>query len=158
MKSILVSTSVFARIWALRESGEENENDILERVLLCGGVKNELKEVVSSQNKYSVGHCDKRYGVVFQGGFEVFCNYIGTDFSARATSDGWVLVNDGKTYRTLNEMSKAIGAKSENAWINWFFRGGDGSKIPINELRDRKKVGKRESRRIDSDRLLAESE
>ena len=33
MRSIEVSTEVFARIWAFRESGEETENEILERLL-----------------------------------------------------------------------------------------------------------------------------
>ena len=34
MRQIEVSTSVYARIWALRKGGEEDENAILERVLL----------------------------------------------------------------------------------------------------------------------------
>ena len=33
MKAINVSTEVFARIWSLREEGEEDENAILKRVL-----------------------------------------------------------------------------------------------------------------------------
>lgn len=33
MRAINVSTAVFARIWALRQEGEESENEILERVL-----------------------------------------------------------------------------------------------------------------------------
>jgi uncharacterized membrane-anchored protein YjiN (DUF445 family) len=33
MRQIEVSTGVYARIWALREAGEESENAILERVL-----------------------------------------------------------------------------------------------------------------------------
>src|SRR5687768_6138142 len=33
MRTISVTTEVFARIWALRQAGEEDENSILERVL-----------------------------------------------------------------------------------------------------------------------------
>ena len=34
MRQIEVTTDVYARIWALRQPGEENENAILERILL----------------------------------------------------------------------------------------------------------------------------
>lgn len=38
MRQIEVSTGVYARIWALRQAGEEDENSILERVLVASRI------------------------------------------------------------------------------------------------------------------------
>jgi hypothetical protein len=38
MRTIEISTEVFARIWALRAGGEETEDDILQRVLHSGSL------------------------------------------------------------------------------------------------------------------------
>jgi hypothetical protein len=66
------------------------------------------------------------------------------------------LANDSKTYQSLNELSKAIGAKVENAWANWFYSAPDGQRKPIFPLRDPTKVTRRPRGPIDTDKLFAE--
>lgn len=91
----------------------------------------------------------------FPAGFEVSRIYLGREYHANAVSAGWALANDGKTYASLNELSKGIGAKVENAWQNWFYFEGNVRK-PIAALRDPNKITRRNSRIIDTDKLLAE--
>ena len=154
MRTITVSTGVFARIWALRSAGEETENEILARIL--DAEEMELNpEKASGSDGIVGGHRDRRFNVEFPAGFEIFRTYLGTEFSAHSVAQGWTLNKDGGTYRSLNELSKAIGAKIENAWVNWFFRGPDGRKRSVSELRDPKRVVRRMNRRIDTDALLA---
>ena len=88
------------------------------------------------------GYYDRRFGVQFAEGFEIFRHYKGTDYSAKATSSAWLLMNTGDLYPSLNGLSKAIGAH-EDAWHAWRYRDGDGKVRPIRELRDESKVTKR---------------
>ena len=73
---------------------------------------------------------------------EIFRHYKGTDFSAKATSHVWLLMNTGDLYGSLNRLSKAIGAH-EDAWHGWRYRDADGTAHPIRELRDESKITKR---------------
>jgi hypothetical protein len=47
-----------------------------------------------------------------------------------------VLESDGRAYGSLNELSRAIGARTENAWINWFFVDASGQRRYVSDLRD----------------------
>jgi hypothetical protein len=132
MRSITVSTDVFARIWSLRQLGEDTEDAILSRILGCiashsGG---------SSASSRGTGLLDSRSGVLFPEGFEVFRTYLGVKHRARITSGRWVLESDGRTLQSLNELSRAIGAKTENAWLNWLYLDGRGMHHPVSKLRD----------------------
>jgi hypothetical protein len=147
MRSITVSTDVFARIWSLRMPGEETEDAILRRVLAREGEP--LPQPTSADaphppgSQATVGFIDRRYGVQFPDGFEILRNYLGTDYRARATGGHWLLQNDGQMYGSLNELSQAIGSKTENAWVNWFFNAPDGERRPVSDLRDPAKIGRR---------------
>lgn len=136
MRDIQVSTEVFALIWSLRKSGEESEDAILSRVL--GQSKVEEQDTVSFSPKSSAetsqGIYDSRHDVHFKEGFEIFRNYLGADYRAKVSGGSWLLLNDGSSYPSLNQLSRRIGAKSENAWINWFFLS-EGNKVSVDSLR-----------------------
>lgn len=117
MRSISVSTSVFAAIWAQRQGGEESEDAILSRILL-GPV---VLDPGSSSRLEGVEVSRTRRGVLYQGKF---------------SGGTWILKGSNKQFRSLNQMSKAIGAGSENAWMNWFYVAGDGVRKPVGELRE----------------------
>jgi len=140
MRTIVVSTNVFARIWASRRDGEESEDAILKRLL--PGSADEPDAALGSTRPDVDGHTDRRFGVRFPAAFEIFRTYLGREYRARAVSTGWVLDNDGKTYPSLNALSKAVGAKIENAWLNWFYMDG-GQRKSLSTLRDPTRVGRR---------------
>lgn len=139
MKTISVSTNVFARIWALRQQGEETEDAILQRELRCPA-RPEDEQPVSEQG---VGFRDARFGVVFPEGFEISRVRLGTSLRAQARGGAWVLEGDGRRFDSLNQLSTGIGAKGENAWKNWFFVSPDGKRSRISDLRDPTKIGTR---------------
>ena len=99
MRSITVSTEVFAALWAARQPGEENEDDILRRLL--GGKKPTKRKNGSAGD--GTGFHDRRYDVRFPEGFEIFRTYLGKTYRARATGGSWLLLNDGRRYVSLNE-------------------------------------------------------
>jgi hypothetical protein len=142
MRAIPISTEVFARIWSLREAGEETEDAILRRVLLG---KSQIDSAAVPFPSPTAGLIDRRSGVHFPEGFEIFRTYLGTDYRAQASEGHWVLRNDGRPYGSLNELSQAIGAKIENAWVNWFFLGPDGARKPVSDLRDPSKISRRKA-------------
>jgi hypothetical protein len=138
MRSITISTEVFARIWSLRQQGEETEDAILRRVL--PGTMNEASEVaIISEGTMR----DRRSGANFPEAFEIFRTYLGRDYKAHARAGRWVLEHNGQAHASLNELSKAVGAKTENAWANWYFNGPDGTRRAVSELRDPLKIAKR---------------
>jgi len=130
MRPISVSTDVFARIWSLRGPGEESEDSILRRVL------ERVPDSSPLPQPSGEGFYDVRHRVAFPGGFEVFRTYRGTAYRARARGGRWVLASDGRAYGSLNELSRAIGARTENAWINWFFFDDSGQRRSVSDLRD----------------------
>ena len=158
MRTIMVSTNVYARIWARREAGEETENEILDRILPGNSEEREPEDARPPIRAPNIGgHTERRYGVHFPGGFGISRVYLGQEYGANAIDRGWVLANDSKTYPTLNELSRAIGAKVENAWMNWFYFE-NGERKPVAALRDPAKVAQRSRRPIDTDKVLAELE
>lgn len=132
MRSITVSTDIFARIWSLRKPGEDTEDAILSRVL--GFSSNQAGSF--SAPSLEIGLLDPRSGVLFSDGFEVFRTYLGVEYRARITSGKWVLESDGRTFQSLNELSRAIGARTENAWLNWLYLDERGMRHPVSKLRD----------------------
>jgi len=130
MRQISISTDVFALIWASRADGEESEDDILRRLLS----RSSLPVGVGAPLP-SVGFSDPRYGVSLPEGFRIFRNYKGTRFEAAARGGEWWIDGCEGSLRSLNELSRAIGAGSENAWLNWFYLDEDGTRSPIARLR-----------------------
>jgi len=130
MRTIQISTAVFAAIWADRQQGEESEDAILARRY---GVKSGEPE---RDITLTVGYKDTRFGVELPPGFPVFRNFKGKDYQARAVQGFWILDGTGQGYPTLNQLSIAIGAGKEDAWTRWFcFHPATGKRVPVSELR-----------------------
>jgi hypothetical protein len=140
MRTIQVSHDVFAAIWKLQQPGETSEDMILARHLNVATAK------VPSAG--AIGFRDTRYGVEVREGFEIFRTYLGTDYRAKATGGRWLLMSTGDTYASLNELSRAIGANSENAWVNWSCLNANGERVAIGTLRDESKIVQRFHRRF----------
>jgi hypothetical protein len=145
VRTITVSTGVFARIWAAREAGEETEDAILDRLLpgqvqAEGDNKGRAQELLTGAPE---GFLDRRYGVLFPEDHEIFRTYLGRDYRARATGGRWMLAHSGQECGSLNELSRAIGTKGENAWVNWFYLTSYGASKPISEMRDQNKIRRR---------------
>ena len=93
-------------------------------------IDDHAKPLAPATGSGETGVFDRRHGVQFPEGFEVFRVYLGRDFEARATNGSWVR-SDGTSYRTLNELSCSIGARTENAWANWFFKDENGRRVAV---------------------------
>lgn len=133
MRSIPVSTDAYAAIWAARQPGEDTENDILERLL---GVKKAPAQAPTASALLKSGFSDPRFGIELPEGFEIFRVYKGKEFRARAKDGKWELQGTGKSYPSLNQLSKkGVGTDTENAWQNWYYAGPDGKRVLISALR-----------------------
>jgi hypothetical protein len=144
VRSIQVSTDVFAQIWAIRKPGEDSEDAILRRALGCPST---VMMPSTLDPPDQLGIFDAKYGVTFREGFETFRTYLGSEYVAKVSNGRWLLSSDNKTYRSLNELSNAIGAKTENAWANWCFRNAHGERQVVSELRDPDQIAVRRKNR-----------
>jgi hypothetical protein len=147
VRTIQVSMDTFAAIWADRRVGENSEDAILRRKFNIEAAPTEVQPIapsstVSRSSPTGIGYYDRRFGVHFAEGFEILRHYKGTDYSAKATSGAWLLMNTGDLYPSLNGLSKAIGAH-EDAWHGWRYQDEEGKVHPIAELRDESKITKR---------------
>jgi hypothetical protein len=131
-RMIPVSTDVYAAIWSARRSGEDCEDDILRRTF---GIVSNPTPTASPSPPKSVGFKDARFDIELPEGFEIFRTYLGVEYKARATNGRWLLLSNGQTYPSLNQLSKAIGTGVENAWYNWYFTGKDGKRTLVTALR-----------------------
>lgn len=129
MKTIGVSTAVFAAIWARREPGEETEDAILRRILKADPAGSEPAQFGAS------GFTDERNGVELPEGFEIFRIYKGKEYRAQATRGRWLLHNDHTAYPSLHKLSSAVVSGNENSWHNWKYKKADGSEAFIHSLR-----------------------
>lgn len=139
MRQVNLSTDVFAKIWSMRESGEETEDQILRRVLAI----QEGVCVPPANSSAGRGYRDPRSGVELPAGFEIFRRYKGKEFKARATGGGWTLINDNRFYPSLNALSQKVTDGNENAWVNWNYVSDDGEIRKVSELRDDSVIAKR---------------
>ena len=142
-RNIQVTTDVYAAIWKAQEEGEGIENDILARVL---GVRPAKAATIGAtgtgyRDATGTGYRDPRFGVEFPEGFEIFRTYLGKNYRAKATDGLWQLEQTGELYRDRNELSRAIGAKVENAWVNWYYVDPNGDRAVVSTLRDHAKIG-----------------
>jgi hypothetical protein len=129
MRSIQVSTDTYAAIWGARRAGEDTEDEILRRILQ---VKSVLP-VASPPAK--IGFADPRFGIKLPEGFEIFRTYKGVAFQAKALGGKWVLDATGKSYPSLNQLSRAVTGKIENAWQNWYYVDATGKRQLVSGLR-----------------------
>jgi hypothetical protein len=135
MREISISIDVFARIWSLRESGEDSENAILKRILWSiPDLPSPFAHNLGTENSGG-GVIDRRYGVRFPEGFSVERVYLGKHYKAFVQGGQWVVEGVGRGFARLNELSRAIGTKTENAWVNWFYFDSSGKRRPVSDLR-----------------------
>jgi hypothetical protein len=132
MRTIDVSTSVYALVWANRQEGEETEDAILRRLL--GAAQESARDPAVSGG----GVLDARSGVHFPEGFRIFRRYKGREFAAVATGGQWRREDSGTIYPTLNQLNSSIAAGTENVWNgNWKFKERDSTIKSIDALRRR---------------------
>jgi hypothetical protein len=138
MRTIQISTDVFAALWAARRGNEQTEDEIL-RVLLKLKAA-ERPPIPRATGK--TGFNDGRAGLRFSEGFEIFRNYLGTEYRARATNGSWVRLDTAKSYPSLNQLNQSIGGKFQNAWRSWYCTE-NGKRRLLHELRDPQNIHKR---------------
>lgn len=135
MRTIQVSEGTYAALWSKWREGDNGEEGILRRLI---GLES---NVADSKSNGKSGFRDSRYGVEFPEGFEIFRTFKGQHRSAVVKGGGWTTDNNRRSY-SLNQLSKWIGAPTENAWLGWHYRDGDKIR-PIADLRDPSKVRRR---------------
>jgi hypothetical protein len=141
MRSVSVSTEVFAAIWAARQNGEDGEDAILARLLKVAAAPD--KSAPSRQRPKPLGYFDHRYGFQVPEGFEVFRTFKGVPHKAVATGWKWRLEPDGRLYDSLSALSEAVGARAENAWVGWLCQNSLGATVPVGSLRATESIRKR---------------
>lgn len=142
MKTVQVSTDVFAAIWSARKDGESSEDAVLRRLLKVASRKAEPERDFEIRTGFS----DTRYGVTVEPGFQIFRRYLGKDYRAQAVQGMWILAHTGMGYTSLNELSQAIGATRENAWASWYYMDSNNKRRPVSDLRDQSKIVHRRAR------------
>lgn len=137
VRTINISTDVYARIWSLRKPGEETEDDILRRELGCEGPPSAgHREGGVAKAAEEPGFVDDRFGFRVPSGFTISRVFRGRVRKAIASNGMWRLDGEGRAFSSLNELSQAIGAGRENAWTNWFYVDGAGRRNPVGSLRN----------------------
>jgi len=139
MKSIQISNQTFGALWQKAHEADQTEEDILRRLLGLSGsppLGDALEAAIQeTSEKGAQGFYDARFEVKFPQGFRIYRSYKGKNYSARASGGKWHLEGFAQPFDSLNELNVAIGAKSENAWISWFFDEAGGVKKMISDLR-----------------------
>ncbi|WP_027569515.1 hypothetical protein [Bradyrhizobium sp. URHA0013] len=146
MKTITVSSAVFAAIWKAHKDGDESEDTILRRLL---NLPPGPSPVASESGAGRIGgFYDERSGTHFPEGRRIFRVYKGRKYEAIAERDRLFVPASGKSYHSLNKLSRSVHDGEENAWLNWKFKDEEGNEHLIDELRkdSRNKIS---SRRIE---------
>jgi hypothetical protein len=139
MRTISISTEVFAALWSKHLPGEESENAILERLL---SLPSPERTPPASGNDEIEGGPDGhggiynvKFGVRFLPGFEIFRVYKGKRYVAVVRGGSWVM--NGIPHPSLHKLSDAVVAGRENSWLNWKYRDEKGNEFLIDNLRRR---------------------
>ena len=136
MRTIAVSTDVFAAIWAQRQENEETEDAILKRLLGCAAGDAESPDTDTGRGSGNNGVYDARNDVHFRRGLEVFRTYKGKHYSAFAEDGTWRRVDTGERFVTLNRLNASIVDGAENVWNGtWRYRDDYGLNRSIEDLR-----------------------
>jgi hypothetical protein len=134
VRTINVTTEVYAAIWSARQPGEDHETDILARILHVQSPARPAAQTSEAPQK--IGFRDSRFDITLPEGFEIFRNYKGTEYRAKAIAGRWVRQDTGASYPTVNQLSLATSGNTENAWRNWYFTGSDEQRHLIEKLRN----------------------
>ena len=142
MKTITVSTDVFASIWASRQEGEHDEDAVLRRLLGCMRADAEEETAGSGEGRGIRGNPggvhDLRNGVHFPQGLEVFRTYKGQHYNAVAEDGMWRRIDTGDRFATLNQVNSSIVEGVENVWNgNWRYHDSNGLNRSIDDLRSK---------------------
>jgi hypothetical protein len=118
--AIVIDEAVEATLWRDRQAVDQSLNAVLRRRLGLAPLDQRLeaRPVVLVE----------RTGVRFVAGFEIFRLYKGREYRAQAVDGGWLLVQTGEVFASLNKLSRGIGTGIENAWNYW--RYIDASGVP----------------------------
>jgi hypothetical protein len=145
MRTIQISTEVFAAIWKEHRPGDVSEDEILRRkfklpaqtssVPTASTAPVAVSTSISPASQAHVGIEDKRNGVKLEENFEIFRSYKGTQFRARATGGEWLLLNDNSRHPSLHKLSWHVIKGPENAWYGWKYLGKDGKNHYVHTLR-----------------------
>jgi hypothetical protein len=118
MRTVTVSSDVFAAIWKSRKEGEESEDAILRRIFKLP--RSLVPESYSAASGRMGGFYDERSGTHFPEGMRIHRTFKGQKVEAIAHLDRWWMPVTGKSFRSLNALSKHVNTSSnENAWVNW---------------------------------------
>ncbi|MCC6890084.1 MAG: hypothetical protein IT536_16245 [Hyphomicrobiales bacterium] len=139
MRTIQISTDVFAALWASRRGDEQTEDEILRSLLKVKPVE---PPATPPATRTKIGYADPRNGLQFPEGFEVFRNYHGTRYSAKAHNGAWVREDTGEAYPSLNALNRSIGARFQNAWRGWYCMK-DGRRTLLHDLRKADSIARR---------------
>jgi hypothetical protein len=136
MKTIEISNQTFGALWQKANEADRTEEDILRRILgLSGAPSAPGFSIRVLPSEHSVeGFYDSRFDVKFPEGFRIFRAYKGQNYTAIASQGKWTLNGFLMPFESVNALNVAIGAKSENAWISWFYDEG-GDRKAIDSLR-----------------------
>src|SRR5579872_31695 len=142
MRTIVISTDVFAALWAKRQPDEDSENAILERLLgLPKGPRIDTQALAfndrfRARNAGADGQggiYNHMFDVHFPAGFEIFRNYKGREYRAVVRDGRWVM--GGRNFPSLFALSMAIIDSRENPWMHWKYRNAKGRADFISALR-----------------------
>lgn len=141
MRTISISTDVFAALWQARREGEESEDDILRRILDAPTPATKAPNEIGGGRMG--GFYDERSGVHFPEGKRIYRTYKGHKREAIATRDRWLVEATGQSFHSLHKLSQSVNdGKHENAWMNWKYRDEQtGEEHPIDHLRKAKDRG-----------------
>ncbi|MFO1104216.1 MAG: hypothetical protein U1E20_15085 [Methylocystis sp.] len=154
MRTVAISTDVFAAIWANRLAGEDSEDAILRRLFNVAADNfrertdsnlTKISESVDSPARSGTPIVDSTNGVRFEHGFKVYRFAKGVQYEAEVQDGQWLLKHDKKLYSSINQMSQALGLQ-ENVWNHWYYIDGRGKQKKLNELRPRSLITKRRRR------------
>jgi hypothetical protein len=138
VRHIVISTDVFAALWASRKAGEDSENAILERMLgLPKGpplMPQQFGPHPGNVRPTDGSIFNQMFDVHFPKGFEIFRTYKGKDYSAVVREGRWVM--GARSYPSLFALSMAIIDSRENPWMHWKYRDTNGRVATISNLRN----------------------
>lgn len=135
MRSITVSADVFAAIWKVRRQGEETEDAILRRIFKLPRAP--LFEAAMPGSRIG-GFYDERSGTHFPENMRIHRMHKGHRVEAIAHLDRWFIPATGKSFHSLNALSKHVNQTSnENAWVSWKYKDESGKEHLIDEWRKR---------------------
>jgi len=147
MRNVPLSTEVYAEIWKRHKPGDSSEDDILRREFglpaapastvapSASTAPTATSSVPVPPSPRPLGFEDKRNGVKLEENFEIFKNYKGTLYTARATGGEWLLLNDNTRHPSLHKLSWHVVKGPENAWYGWKYRDKAGANHYVNGLR-----------------------